>query len=168
MVDTEPSQRGSKELIATRVTGTVKWFNAKSGYGFIIRDDTKEDLFVHQTVIVKNNPKKAIGSLSQGERVEFDVIAGERGVVASRVSAPRGSRVEKSPYAPERKKEEKSKCDTLYQRVHPEVRRDIVYRLPRTIEDEDLIGWCVIDSIPGPMASEQYTDLRDEKSTARD
>ena len=168
MVDTEPRRERSNELIASRVRGTVKWFNAKSGYGFIIRDDTKEDLFVHQTVIVKNKPKKAIRTLSEGERVEFDVITSEKGVVASRVSAPRGSRVEKSPYAPERKKEEKSKCDTLYQRVHPEIRRDIVYRLPRTIEDEDLIGWCVIDSIPGPEVSEQYTDLRDEKSTARD
>ena len=167
MVDTGPRRERSNELIASRIRGTVKWFNAKSGYGFIIRDDTKEDLFVHQTVIVKNKPK-AIRALSEGERVEFDVITSEKGVVASRVSAPRGSRVEKSPYAPERKKEEKSKCDTLYQRVHPEIRRDIVYRLPRTIEDEDLIGWCVIDSIPGPTVGEQDTDPRDEKSTARD
>ena len=168
MVDTEPSQEGSKELIASRVTGTVRWFNAKSGYGFIIRDDTKEDLFVHQTVIVKNNSKKAIRSLSEGERVEFDVVAGEKGAVASRVSAPGGSRVKESPYAPDRKKEKRSKCDILYQRAHPEIRRDIVYRLPRTIEDEDLIGWCIIDSIPGPAGSEQYIALGDERSTQRE
>ena len=168
MVDTEPGQEGPKELIASRVRGTVKWFNAKSGYGFIIRDDTKEDLFVHQTVIVKNNPKKAIRSLSEGERVEFDVVAGEKGAVASRVSAPGGSRVKESSHAPDRKKGKKGKCDILYQRDHPEIRRDIVYRLPRTIEDEDLIGWCIIDSIPGPTVSEQYTVLRDERSTARD
>merc|ERR1712037_141307 len=49
-----------KEVIATKVSGTVKWFNVKSGYGFINRNDTKEDVFVHQTAIIKNNPKKAV------------------------------------------------------------------------------------------------------------
>ena len=57
----------AKEVIATKVTGTVKWFNVKSGYGFINRNDTKEDVFVHQTAISKNNPKKAVRSVGDGE-----------------------------------------------------------------------------------------------------
>ena len=67
--DAVSSEEEPKEVVATKVCGTVKWFNVKSGYGFINRNDTKEDVFVHQTAISRNNPKKAVRSVGDGELV---------------------------------------------------------------------------------------------------
>lgn len=68
--------------MADRETGTVKWFNATKGYGFIVRD-SGEDIFVHFTSIQGDGYR----TLNEGQRVEFTVGEGKKGVQALDVNA---------------------------------------------------------------------------------
>ena len=66
-----------------RVTGTVKWFNDAKGFGFLTREDGEKDCFVHHSAIQGQGFK----SLAEGERVEFDVVQGQKGPAAENVVA---------------------------------------------------------------------------------
>ncbi|CAD7684318.1 unnamed protein product [Nyctereutes procyonoides] len=79
---------GDREVIATKVLGTVKWFNVRDGHGLINRNDTKEDVFVHQTAIKKNDPRKCLRGVGDGDTVELDVVEGEEGAEAASVTGP--------------------------------------------------------------------------------
>ena len=61
--------------------GTVKWFNNKKGYGFIVSEDGK-DYFVHHTGI----NMEGFRSLKEGQTVEFDVADGEKGKQAINIT----------------------------------------------------------------------------------
>jgi CspA family cold shock protein len=66
-----------------RTKGTVKWFNDSKGFGFITREDGGKDCFVHHTAISGSGFK----SLREGQKVEFDVVEGQKGPAAQNVSA---------------------------------------------------------------------------------
>jgi CspA family cold shock protein len=65
-----------------RTTGVVKWFNDGKGYGFITPDAGERDCFVHYSAIQADGFR----SLKEGERVEFDLVDGEKGPAAENVA----------------------------------------------------------------------------------
>jgi CspA family cold shock protein len=64
-------------------TGTVKWFNESKGFGFITNDDGSKDVFVHFSAIASDGFR----TLSEGQKVTFDVEDGPKGPQASNVKA---------------------------------------------------------------------------------
>ena len=61
--------------------GTVKWFNASKGFGFIVPSDGSEDVFVHYSTIEADGFK----TLDEGQRVEFEANRGPKGLQTTRV-----------------------------------------------------------------------------------
>jgi CspA family cold shock protein len=77
------SERRSRavEKAVRMPTGTVKWFNAEKGFGFITPDDGSQDLFAHYSAIEASGYR----SLEEGQRVEFEVTQGQKGPQAAAI-----------------------------------------------------------------------------------
>ena len=60
-------------------TGTVKWFNAQKGYGFIQPSDGSKDVFVHISAVERSG----IGTLNEGQKVSFDVERSQQGKLSA-------------------------------------------------------------------------------------
>jgi len=56
-------------------TGTIKWFNATKGYGFIAPEDGDKDVFVHISAV----ESAGLGALQEGQKVTFDIVPGRDG-----------------------------------------------------------------------------------------
>lgn len=59
--------------------GTVKWFDATKGYGFIQPDDGSKDAFVHISAV----ERAGLGTLKDGQKIQFDLITGKNGKMAA-------------------------------------------------------------------------------------
>jgi CspA family cold shock protein len=80
--DQERQSNSNIEVVSVKEQGTVKWFNASKGYGFIQRQ-TGEDVFVHFSAIQMDGYK----SLNEGQSVEFEVKKGPKGLQAENVTS---------------------------------------------------------------------------------
>jgi CspA family cold shock protein len=76
--DLRPDKRPRSKVVST---GTVKWFNDKKGFGFIVADDGGPDLFVHHSEV----KSEGYASLSEGQKVEYTVGQGKKGPCATNV-----------------------------------------------------------------------------------
>ena len=78
---TSSRQLIDQEERSVRTTGTVKWFNDQKGFGFLTRDDGENDVFCHYSAIQGSGFK----SLPEGQKVEFDIVQGQKGPAAENV-----------------------------------------------------------------------------------
>jgi CspA family cold shock protein len=72
---------GNRKVGDSMATGTVKWFNDSKGFGFIAPEDGGKDVFVHQSVIESTGFR----SLSEGDKVNFEVVEDTKGRKATKV-----------------------------------------------------------------------------------
>jgi len=79
----EQHHKGVTKEMSDSITGTVKWFNADKGYGFITRDDGEKDVFVHHSAIQTDGFR----SLNEGQRVQLGIEQGPKGPSATNVRA---------------------------------------------------------------------------------
>jgi CspA family cold shock protein len=60
-------------------SGTVKWFNAQKGYGFIQPDDGSKDVFVHISAVERSS----LGTLNEGQKIRYEIQAGQQGKLSA-------------------------------------------------------------------------------------
>lgn len=75
------AEQQQPESVGDMALGTVKWFNAEKGYGFITVDGSGDDVFVHWSAIEGEGYR----ALDEGQRVQFEVGEGEKGPQAENV-----------------------------------------------------------------------------------
>lgn len=78
---TSPREQERQYIVSTN--GTVKWFNDGKGFGFISLEDGSKDVFVHHSAIQGGEEFK---TLNEGDKVQFDVVQGEKGPAAENVT----------------------------------------------------------------------------------
>jgi CspA family cold shock protein len=76
-----PGPRQPSSEATVQVSGTVKWFNAAKGFGFIARDEGGKDVFVHASALERSG----ISGLNEGQRVFVEAVEGSKGVEAAQI-----------------------------------------------------------------------------------
>lgn len=71
--------------MAELLDGSVKWFNEEKGFGFIAQSNGGKDVFVHFRQVNKKGPGRVV--LNEGQRVTFEITQGEKGPLATNVTA---------------------------------------------------------------------------------
>lgn len=83
-------------MIDDRQSGTVKWFDNKKGYGFIVRDNEDEDIFVHYREIRGQGYR----TLNEGQKVEFTLNKSDKGLAAADVEVDEDEAAASQPPLP--------------------------------------------------------------------
>jgi CspA family cold shock protein len=144
--------------MAERETGTVKWFNAGKGYGFVERDNGEGDVFVHYSAINGAGFK----TLDEGQRVEFDVVESDKGPQAQDVQAL-GESVTSFSTEPEDSEDSEDSEDDF--NAEPEDSEDSEDDISTEPEDSEDIEDTEDDFSTEPEDSEDTEDSEDSEDS---
>ena len=140
-------------------SGRVRWFNAMRGFGYIVRDNGSS-VFVRRSAIAKPNPLKRCASLENGEKVQFILTEGDRGLEARSVTGPDGAYVIGSTHTPERKgqtgrrkRRKKATSNSAFGACAKTPSSEALSQEPQSLESSQAVG------IPASMSSETVSSV---------
>jgi len=144
--------------MSERYVGTVKWFSAPKGYGFIGREDGEEDVFVHFSSIDMEGYKR----LREGQKVEFSIEDGSKGLQATNVILAALSEIEETTPAESNEEDVEEPTEEVVEEVTEELTEEVVEEVAEILPDEEVTEDLPDEEVTEDLPMEAVEEVTEE------